>query len=280
MRMLHNGTVTRVRRACYFLLLCALHATAQRFVILGDRTGSPQPGVYEQVWRETAAARPEFVVSVGDTIEGLVDSAANAQWQQWRRLVKPYARIPLYLTPGNHDIWSKASAQLFEKYAGRARHYSFDRGAAHFTVLDNSGSDALSDGEIAFLESDLKAHAAAPLKFIVSHRPSWLMNVALRNPDFGLHRLARQYGVRYVIAGHVHEMLNFELDGVTYISMPSAGGHLRLSGAYRDGWFFAYTTVQASGGAAKFEIHELKAPHGGGRVTALEDWGMLGLKTK
>jgi predicted phosphodiesterase len=280
MRMLHNGTVTGVRRVCYFLLLCAVAAQAQRFVILGDRTGSAQPGVYEQVWRETAAARPEFVVSVGDTIEGLVDSAAEAQWQQWRRLMKPYARIPLYLTPGNHDIWSAASGLLFEKYAGHPRHYSFDRGAAHFTVLDNSGSDALSDGEMAFLESDLKAHAAAPLKFIVSHRPSWLMNVALRNPDFALHRLARKYGVRYVIAGHVHQMLRFELDGITYVSMPSAGGHLRLTGAYRDGWFFAYTVVQASDGAAKFEIHELKAPHGEGRVTTLEDWGMLGLKAK
>ena len=30
-----------------------------------------------------------------------------------------------------------------------------------------------------------------------------------------LHRLAKQYGVRYVIAGHLHQLLRFELDGVT-----------------------------------------------------------------
>ena len=68
-RMLHNGTVTGVRRACSFLILYAAAAYGQRFVILGDRTGSVQPGVWEQVWRETAGEKPAFVVTVGDMIE-------------------------------------------------------------------------------------------------------------------------------------------------------------------------------------------------------------------
>src|SRR4051794_25469513 len=112
MRMLHNGTV---RRASLILFVCVATAPGQRFVILGDRTGSVQPGVYEQVWHEIAAAKPEFVVSVGDTIEGLADAKAAAQWAEWRRIVTPYAKIPLYLTPGNHDIWSEASEQLYRK---------------------------------------------------------------------------------------------------------------------------------------------------------------------
>src|SRR5690348_9031376 len=110
MRMLHNGTVMRAWRVWSFVLLCAAAAQAQRFVILGDRTGSVQPGVYEQVWREVVAARPDFVVAVGDTIEGLVDAKAAGEWQEWRGIVKPYTQIPLFLTPGNHDIWSDLSA--------------------------------------------------------------------------------------------------------------------------------------------------------------------------
>ena len=167
---------------------------------------------------------------------------------------------------------------VVSEVAGRAPHYSFDFGGAHFTVLDNSRSEELSDGEIAFLEADLKAHAARPVKFIISHRPSWILSVALRNGDFALHKLARQYGVKHVIAGHVHQMIRFELDGIEYLSMPSAGGHLRASGEYRAGWFFGYTVVQVEGTAATFTIHELRAPNGQGRVTGLKDWGMLGLK--
>jgi hypothetical protein len=258
------------------IALCAA-AHAQRFVILGDRTGSAQPGVYEQAWREIAAEKPEFVLTVGDLIEGLEDAKTAAQWEEVGRLHKPYAAIPLYLTPGNHDIWSDLSEQLFRKHSGRPPHYGFDRGAAHFTVLDNSRSDELTEAETAFLEADLKANAARPVKFIVSHRPSWIMSVALRNPEFPLHKLARQYGVKQVIAGHIHQMLRLELEGVEYLSLPSAGGHLRASGQYRDGWFFGYTVVEVKDGAAVFTMHELKAPHGEGRVTAAREWGMLGL---
>ena len=57
---------------------------------------------------------------------------------------------------------------------------------------------------------------------------------------FPLHRLAKKYGVQYVIAGHVHEMLHFTLEGIEYVSMVSSGGHLRASGKYEDGWFFGY----------------------------------------
>jgi DNA repair exonuclease SbcCD nuclease subunit len=268
-----------VRRSWLLLILCAA-AAGQRFVILGDRTGEAQPGVYEQAWREISAARPEFVVSVGDTIQGLHDENTVREWADWRRLMTPYARIPLYLTPGNHDIWSEESEALYTRNAGHPIHYSFDRGPAHFTILDNSRSESLSDAEMEFLESDLKAHAGSKLKFVVSHRPSWIVNAALHNTAFTLHRLAKQYGVRHVITGHVHKLIRIELDGVEYLSMPSAGGHLRASGEYKDGWFFGYTIVDARGGEPRFEIHELKAPHGEGRVTTLADWGMLGYSAK
>ncbi len=243
-----------------------------RFVLLGDRTGEAQPGVYERIWQEAAAEQPAFVVTIGDTIEGLNDSTAAREWQQALASVHAYAQMPLYLTPGNHDVWSPLSEKLFRQYAGHPLHYSFDYAQAHFTILDNSRSGELSAGELEFLESDLKAHAAQPVKFLLSHRPSWLLNAGLQNPDFALHRLAKQYGVRYVIAGHIHQMLHMELEGISYVSLPSAGGHLRLSGRYEDGWFFGHTLVQVSGHDARFRIEET-----GGRTTDLSDWGSAGL---
>jgi Icc protein len=251
-----------------------------RFVILGDRTGEARPGVYEQVWREAAAEDPDFVLSVGDTIEGWNDAAAEAEWRQVQRILAPYKRFPLYLAPGNHDIWSQGSELLYRKYSARALRYSFDHGPAHFTILDNSRSDELSPEEMKFLENDLEAHAKQPVKFIVSHRPSWLINAAFGNPKFPLHQLAKRYGVQYVIAGHVHQLLHVDLDGVTYLSLPSSGGHLRASEKYEDGWFFAQTLVDVRGQAVSFQIKELKPPHGQGRVTSPKDWGVLGLVEK
>jgi len=249
-----------------------------RFVILGDRTGEAVPGVYEQIWREAAEENPAFVLALGDTIQGLNDATAETEWQETQRILRPFSRFPIYLVPGNHDIWSPLSERLFRKYAARPPHYSFDYRQAHFTVLDNSRSDALSEDELRFLDTDLAEHVAQPVKFIVSHRPSWLLDAALRNPNFPLHRLAKKYGVQVVLAGHVHEMLHAQLEGIEYISAPSSGGHLRLTGKYEDGWFFGHMRVEVRGSRISVQIREAGAPHGEGRVTQLEDWGVIGLK--
>jgi len=265
-----------------WLALVATLAAAQtfHFVMLGDRTGEAQPGVYEEVWKEAAGENPAFVVAAGDTIEGLDDSTAESEWQAIEQMIEPYRRIPFYPAPGNHDIWSRASERLFRKHVGHEPHYSFDYQQAHFTILDNSRSEQFSPDEMAFLETDLRAHARQPVKFIVSHRPSWLMSAVVRNPDFELHRLAKKYGVQMIVAGHVHEMLHVDLDGIQYISMPSAGGHLRGSKTYEDGWFFGYGRVEVNGSKVRMEIQELKPPHGRGRVTSLNDWGAGGLVNK
>jgi Icc protein len=266
--------------AAFIILLFAAAAQEPdsfRFVVLGDRTGEAKPGVYEGVWKDAAAEGPAFVVSVGDTIEGLNDETAETEWQQVEKILSAWTRFPLYLAPGNHDIWSARSEQLFRKYSGHAPHYSFDYHQAHFTILDNSRSDQLSAAELTFLEEDLREHNAQPLKFIVSHRPSWLLNAVVGDPNFRLHQIAKKYGARYVVAGHVHEMLHAELEGVDYISMVSAGGHLRASGKYDDGWFFGYAVVDVNAKAAEFRIHELGSPFGQGRSTMLKDWGKAGL---
>lgn len=260
-------------------ILLAAGALAQpdsfRFVIIGDRTGEARAGVYEQVMKGAAEGHPVFAISVGDTIEGLHDATAEAEWEQIRRAWPP--AFDLYLAPGNHDVWSRHSEELFRKYSGHPLHYGFDYGQAHFTVLDNSRSDALSPAELSFLEDDLRDHVNQPLKFIVSHRPSWIVNAVTGDPRFRLQQIAKKYGAQFVIAGHVHQMLHMQLQGIDYISMPSAGGHLRATRRYEDGWFFGYAVVDVKAGEAQVRIHELGEPFGRSRTTELEDWGPAGL---
>jgi Icc protein len=278
-----SGWIAAIASAASVLALfmaAAPEQTSFRFVVLGDRTGEAQPGVYERVWKDAAAENPAFVVSAGDTIQGLSDTTAEAEWERVEQILSAWNRFPLYLAAGNHDIWSERSEKLFRKYSGHAPHYSFDYNQAHFTILDNSRSEQLSPAELAFLEADLSEHKNQPLKFIVSHRPSWLLKAVLNDPGFALQQMAKKYGARYVIAGHVHEMLHAELDAVDYISMMSAGGHLRASGKYEDGWFFGYAVVDVSSRGAAFRIRELEAPWGQARSTMLADWGKAGLLVK
>jgi 3',5'-cyclic-AMP phosphodiesterase len=276
-RLLWQFTVAALVIASGGILASKTAGDSFRFAILGDRTGGARPGVYEEALREAEAERPDFVITVGDTIEGGNDAAIAREWQQVGRLLSPYRKQRIFLTPGNHDVWSAASARAFEQFAKRPLHYSFNYKQAHFTVLNNSRTRGLSPAEIEFLEQDLQANAAQRLKFIFSHRPSWIMNTVLRNPAFPLQKLAKKYGVRYIVAGHIHEMLHFELDGVSYLSMASSGGHLRASKRYDDGWFFQHTLVTVKDDAAEFSIRELGPPFGSSRVSKLDDWGAAGL---
>jgi predicted phosphodiesterase len=267
------------------LLLLAIGAAAAytqssapfQFAILGDRTGETVPGVYRQVWHDVSAQHPKLIVTVGDTIQGGNDATLGGEWKSVLKEIAPYRHCPLFLTPGNHDVWSSASAAAFRHYAGHPLHYSFDYNGAHFTILDNSSSDKLSDSELDFLKKDLELHKSASPKFIFSHRPSWILQVVLANPNFPLHQIAKQYGVKYIIAGHLHQMLHFQLDGITYLSIGSAGGHLREEKNYRNGWFFGYTLVNVNGDTARFRIDELGPPYGQSRRTTVNDWGPDGL---
>jgi Icc protein len=271
-----QGILAPVSLAAIFLAAAFLPSTwatpeSFRLIVLGVRTGGAQPGVYEEVWREAANTNPAFVIGVGDSIEGLNDAKTEAEWQRFNEAVAPWRRLPLYLAPGNHDIWSAASEKLFQKYAGHPPHYSFDYAQAHFTILDNSRTDDLAADELTFLERDLKTHAAQPVKFVISHRPSWILHALVGDTNFPLHQLAHRYGVQFVIAGHVHQMLHYKVEGIDYVSMVSSGGHLRDSKKYDDGWFFGYAAAEVQGSEVAFHIHELN-----GRVTDLNDWGSAG----
>src|SRR5262245_63106818 len=103
---------TMLTRRCWqffvSLLLAALVGPAAapaldsfRFVTRGDRTGEAQPGVYERVWQQAAAETPAFVLSIGDTIQGLNDETAESEWRHVQQILAPFRGIPLYLAAGN-----------------------------------------------------------------------------------------------------------------------------------------------------------------------------------
>jgi predicted phosphodiesterase len=261
------------RRRFLLGLLAAVCLQAQtpanhfRFSILGDRTGTPVAAVYEQAWREIDRLRPDFVINVGDTIQGRSDTTVEMQWRELRPLFHRYRRYPLYFTAGNHDIWSPFSAKVFERETGRPATYSFTFQNAHFTVLDNSQTADLDLKQLEFLEADLKANERRDPKFVFFHKPFWLTFLQFQSGEFPLHRLARQYGVRYVISGHLHFLLRRERDGVTYVQMGSSGA--RIEPDYDRGAFYQHALVEVRGDQVRFTVHELGPPYGQGRTQEL-----------
>ena len=77
------------------------------FAIIGDLTGGERPNVYARAVERLNLLRPEFVMSVGDLVQGGgVDRAAlQKQWKSFRdRTAK--LEMPFFYVVGNHDIWT------------------------------------------------------------------------------------------------------------------------------------------------------------------------------
>ena len=242
--------------ACAVLLFAAGANSPEndfQFAIVGDRTGEAVAGVYERVLSDIAPEHPAFVVSVGDTIQGGDDHTARAEWRQLRPLWKRM-RVPWFFAPGNHDVWSAASARIYTEETGHPLCYSFDWKNAHFTILDNSRTDDLSPAQLSFLESDLARLTTRGPRFVVFHRSFWWVWLRLQNTNFELQRIARKFAVTAVISGHVHEFDRMEQDGVTYLMVCSSGGHLRDTGP---GWFFGHVLATVHDGHVAFTVHKL-----------------------
>jgi len=242
-----------------------------RFSILGDRTGDAEPQVYESVWRDIGALHPNFVINVGDTIQGGNDAAALAEWRALRPLWDRY-KIPQFFTPGNHDIWSDVSRKIYEKETGHAAFYGFNYQDAHFTVLDNSQTENLSDQQMEFLEHDLEQNKTRDPKFVLFHKPFWLLPVMFKSSQFPFHQLAKKYGVGYVISGHGHQYLRAVQDGIVYLEAGSSGGKLKGQG-FAEGWLFGQILASVKGSNVDMTVKEIDAPIGKGRTFPAEELG-------
>ena len=203
-----------------------------RFAIIGDRTGGAQPQIYGRVWREVSLLHPDFIVNVGDTIQGGDDQTALDEWTELRSIWSRYKHFPLYFTPGNHDIWSDKSRQLYEQESGRPPHYSFDFQDAHFTVLDSAAQrdspyrGRLSPAQYEYLENDLKTNQQKSPKIVIFHHPFWIAEMEAGDNEFPLHNLAKAHGVSHIISGHGHRFVRRVFDGITYMEVGSSGGQM------------------------------------------------------
>jgi len=225
------------------------------FVTLGDnRSGVPivQPQAYRDIIGQVnrLRPRPEFVVIVGDLILGYVDDRELAvqEWEEFDRVTATF-EPPVYLVPGNHDIWDEESYALYKERYGPT-YYSFDHGADHFIILSSEEPgevNTIAGAQLEWLARDLEAHRDAEHTFVFLHRPLWGSHRGMAGSGWGenVHPLLARYGVEAVFAGHDHEFVNYGTrDGVQYYVTGGAGAPTSGIGGFHH---FMVTTVAPEG---------------------------------
>ena len=109
-----------------------------QFLVVGDGTGGANvEGTFDLAADQIRLLQPEFVINVGDLIEGYSDDPAelNAEWDEVDARLEKMG-VPFFRTPGNHDIANSVAQEVWRERFG-ATYYSFVYGNTLFLVLDS-----------------------------------------------------------------------------------------------------------------------------------------------
>lgn len=215
---------------------------AFQFAIVSDRTGGARPGVFESAIPKLNLLQPEFVVCVGDLIEGYTEDRAvlNRQWDEISGFVAGL-EMPFFYTPGNHDNINPTMKEIYRERFGRM-FYSFTYKNALFMILDTQESNpGLSSNQVAWAVETLRRNPDVRWTILLMHQPLWVHEegnfvTARKNigkahaTGFGEVERALDGRPYTVIAGHFHQYVKFVRRDRSYIILGTTGGASQMRG--------------------------------------------------
>jgi 3',5'-cyclic AMP phosphodiesterase CpdA len=156
------------------------------------------------------------------------NSGRREEWDKYFNMIDPIYDENYFAVVGNHDVENNYA--LWHKYwdlPNNERWYSFDRGGAHFIVVDNVNSrdtwGSLGAEQEAWLDADLEDNCdEASFCFVFMHVPpvSWNEGLALNGQRWL--SLLRQHGVDAIFAGHIHNYERGNYGDIGFVT--TAGG--------------------------------------------------------
>jgi 3',5'-cyclic AMP phosphodiesterase CpdA len=112
-----------------------------QFVVIGDRTGGANvQGTFAIAMDQINLLQPEFVINVGDIIEGYAedDDELDRMWDEAERLTDKL-QMPFFYTRGNHDVSFPGGKEAWRERHGPS-YYHFVYRDVLFMVLDSEDS--------------------------------------------------------------------------------------------------------------------------------------------
>jgi protein tyrosine/serine phosphatase/predicted phosphodiesterase len=113
-----------------------------QFAILGDRCGGASPlGTYERAIEQLNWLQPEFVMSVGDYVEGYTthQKEMDEQWDEFEGIIAKLD-MPFFYVRGNHDINMPLTRKAWAERRG-PQYYHFLYKDVLFIVLDTEDAE-------------------------------------------------------------------------------------------------------------------------------------------
>lgn len=204
-----------------------------QFAIVSDNTGGARPGVFHSAIMKLNLMQPEFVMSVGDLIEGYTEDMdqVESEWVEFNGWIEEL-QMPFFYVPGNHDITNSLMQADWEERYG-VRYFSFVYKDVLFIMMDtdddlNPAWYKVTEEQENYVLSVLEKHRDVRWTLFFMHHPLWTQD---DNELSVIEEKLKVEGRDYTMfAGHVHHYMEYERQGNQYYTLGTTGGGSPLRG--------------------------------------------------
>lgn len=207
-----------------------------QFAIVSDRTGGNRPGVFEQGIEKFNLLQPEFVMSVGDLIDGYskdIDKL-NKQWEEFDEFVSRL-EMPFFYVPGNHDLTYQEMEDVWKERLGPTYYHFVYRDVLFLCLNGEEGFDAhrnsfYSEEQREYVRKTLVDNPDVRWTLVFMHKPIWASDEKSKRSGWSEIESMLTGRKHTVFAGHNHTYKHFERNNSSYIQLATTGGGSSLRG--------------------------------------------------
>ena len=202
-----------------------------QFLIVSDRTGGHRAKIFSRAVEQINLLQPEFVMSVGDLIEGYTTKPdqLDKEWAEFTSFTKRL-QMPFFMVPGNHDLANPDQAKDWSGRFGRTYYHFVYKDVLFLAVNSEDPVSKISEEQVAYFEKALADNPGVRWTLVFLHKPMWVPGEA--KADNGWEKVEKLLaGRKYtVFCGHVHRYQKYVRNGMNYYQLATTGGGSRLRG--------------------------------------------------
>ena len=201
-----------------------------QFAIISDLWEGYRQGIFDDAAEKLELMQPQFVMSVGDLIDGKTyDSIVlENQWNEFNLWVDSLS-MPFFYLPGNHDISNPWMESQWKRRYGKTYYYFIHKNVLFLCInTQDGGSAGISSEQISYFKNAIEEHPDVRWTFVFMHRPVW------QGQEGGMEGYEKieedLIGNNYTLfSGHMHTYLKMVKHGMNHYVLSTTGGGERSS---------------------------------------------------
>ena len=203
-----------------------------QFAIVTDPAGGRRPGVFEKAMLQINLLQPEFVMCVGDLIEGGTENREMLQEQyDGMDTVLNSLQMRFFRVAGNHDISNAVMTNVYRnRYGSPYYHFVYKNVLFLIVCTEDPPSGNISDTQASHLRTILQDNKSVRWTLVFMHAPLFVENEGKLHEGWAKIENMLKDRPHNVFAGHWHTYAKHEKHGRSYIHLATTGGSSGLRG--------------------------------------------------